>query len=369
MVSEDELKKKHDLPDDWTVETKEAPPEHTESNVSSKLLWTLAIIIFIAAISVFMMLNSPEPIKIQTAEIQGVLVTAPGDPYEWLAAVTSKSDLVGKHLNIEKTDASSSVLMEIGEVLRGRSSLASGGSGYDVIVGLSDRTGITIEKDKIYIEGTTEDELWEAAWIFSAVASTASIESDIPLSEIDELFKGVDNVAVIIDEENGCPDWPRISSALGNINGAVGFQQAGSDYIFSQYLMHGNCELQFRLPEENVTLSGQTSVNQTPTDQTPTDQTPTDQTLSNQTQGSQTEQISMSNKATVDSNLCPVSGDKSVVIILEHRDENKIAIKGNEIRVQYTDCASMVRLSLIVRDMIAPRLLFGLSTVSFPTYV
>lgn len=310
-----------DLPDDWEV-SEESPEESEEKSggFNTKYLWIIFIVAFATGVA-YVAMTPQAPKEPTTVYVNGIPISADGNPVDALRSLIDRRDLVGTFINPDQTSAEKNGLLEIGEVLKDRTTLYSGGSGYNIQLGLTDRTGIFVHDNFLTIEGVDEESFWKAVWVFTSITSNSQINSNVALSEVPKLFFSVEEVAVLIDEENACSNWGLISSALGNINGALGFLQESSGFVLGQYLKNGeNCELQFSLPERNVT-----------------------------------------------GDICPTSSGDSFVVLLKQGDANKIEIKNNEISFIYTDCASLVRQSLILRDILAPEFLTGVQRLTFPT--
>jgi len=314
-----------DLPEGWKVERQEAAPQKEKKELDTRMLWGIFAIVFIAVIA-FAIINQapPEPVELTTVSLNGIDLVAEGDPLAKLAMLPLRGDLVGEFINPDHSDTASNALLEIGEVLKTRTALRSGGTGYKVRVGVTERTGIFIHDEYLTIEGADEASFWRAVWVFSGLMADSEIVSDFDLWAVSGLFEGRENVSVVVDMNDTSCTWGKISSALGNINGALGYLQSEEGFLLKQWVKEdGECELQFTSPDFNTT--GKDSV-------------------------------------------CPGPGNASFVITFKRAEESVLTISGNETTLAYKDCNAMIGQSLILRDVIAPGLLTGLSLVEIPTY-
>ncbi|MBN2517238.1 MAG: hypothetical protein JXB14_00170 [Candidatus Altiarchaeota archaeon] len=309
-----------DLPDDWDVSEEQTEEAKPAVKLNSRYLWALFITAFAVGLAYVLLTHQPSPSgNGMVVYVNDVPITSDSDPIVAIRSLPSRRDLVGTFINADRTPAEENGLLELGEVLKDRTILYSGGSGYNINLGLTERTGIFVHDNYLTIEGEDENSLWKAIWAFSSLISDSEISSSVDLTSVPRLLYGKKNVSVVIDDDNGCSNWGLISSALGNVQGALGFQRASSGFTLNQYLKTGgSCELQFSIPDGNMTASG-----------------------------------------------CP-DPSKDFIVTLKQGDNNRIEIRAGGIELIYRDCSSLIRQSLILRDILAPMFLTGMQRVSIP---
>jgi hypothetical protein len=298
--------KKLDIPEDWEVEE---VTEEEKTGWDSKKLWAVFIVVVIAFAALTLM-SRPEPERPTNVYVNGVRVSGVGNPIEKIRMIRSLN-LVGKAINENQSAAEKNGLLEIGEILKTTSPLKIRGSGYEVRIGITDREGIFLDKTGVNIEGTGDASLWRAVWVFSSLISDTTIKSTVDFWSVQDLFLARENVSIVVDQENYCPKWSDIIISTTNIVQSLGFQQGRTNFTIYQFLRDGDaCSLHFSSPTRNLT-----------------------------------------------SPQCPEASEGSYVILLKRGDENAIGISGDGMEFYYSDCDSMVRGSLILRDMIAPDVL------------
>jgi len=299
-----------DLPDEWEVSEEETGGKNTDY---TKYWYLLPITAFLIALVVFF--PAPEEVEYTTLEINGIPFSSSGDVEKNLQGVGRITQFVAGFVG-EENEASKNCLLEISEVLQ--SKVYDSGIGYGLMVGISDRNGVFIGRKATSIEGRNEKELWRACWAFSSAVSDITLKSEF--SELEGLTKGYNEVSLVIEGGQG-QDWPKMITALGNLDSSLGYLQNQQGFFFGQYLKNGDvCELHFSIPKT--------------------------------TEGNVT---------------CPVESDSTLLVELERGNENAIKYEGNRLHMTYVNYDGLIAESLIMRDILVPGILTGIKDVELPT--
>lgn len=313
-VSKGKAKKlDEDLREEWEVT--EAPKEKKRGfKLSNNVLWLVFILVVLAFIALPFLGRSSGSGKMQTEFVNGIEITAPGDP---VAAVKGIQDLhvTGKTIN-NLTDENNA-LQEIGAVV-GTSKIKTYGGSYALLTGITDRTGIFIDKDSFRVEGKTPTELWKAVWTFTSIVSDTTIDSSVDWYGVQDMLTGFADVSLVDNSGDSCRNqYGKIVIAEGDILSSLGFKQAQLRFNLSQYQKNGD--------------KCQTLVNDTLTEAT-----------------------------------CPSPGLWSFVVTIQKGDTNLISIRQNEITLQYASCDSASKVSTILRDLLHPSIVSDLANIRMP---
>lgn len=304
--------------DEWVETTEEAKPKKTadEGGIDTRIIIGVAIAFFALA-AFFVIQNRAASESFNKAAAYGIDVYSKGtDPLADLRVLGGARRFVAAYLNEKPTIDERNVLVHIGTV--SNSQLYEGGPGYKIIVGITNRTGIWISKTAATIEGATTRDLWNAAYVFSAMMNGIAFDPNPNLE-----FPVNRGVVALIINESVC-EWSEISVDLGNINGALGFLQSDLGFTLRQYAYDkakGACAYQFSAPPENITDLG-----------------------------------------------CPELGSDANIfaITLSRGSRNVISWSSDGISLQYTSCGLMRQESALLRDMLAPGFLSGVEKVQIP---
>jgi hypothetical protein len=305
-------KKKQEFTEEWE-EPEKADKDSGDSKVSNNMLWGAFVAIFIAFIVLpFIFDSSPGDEELMTDSLNGITIKAPNNP---IATVSNLKEAHIEGKRLEESEHAHNALNEIFVVLG--QSQGSADSEYVLFAGLSDKTGITVNKDSVYIEGKDPADFWKAVWTFNSIVSGTKINSTVDLYDVQHLLQGKNDVYLIQDQDNTCANYGHIISAEGDILSPLGFKQAQYNYTLHHYgLKGGECK-SFSENETNVT--------------------------------------------------CPTESGDKFIITMERGPENLISIDENGIAFQYSDCTTVDEISTILRDMIYPNIVSVLSNVQLPT--
>ncbi len=321
-----EKKPDHDeLIEEWVEEKpKKVRADKHEPKISNNALWVLFIVIFLGFITASLLAKAP-PKEMQTTYINGVKISAYGDPVASLKSLASMH-VVGKTFD-ESDDISLNALMEMGTVI-GKSGMVTSGGEHTMTVGITARTGIFIGEKSSSVEGASVADLWTAVWTFNSIISDTPIQSDVALFKVQELLAGKKDVSLVLDLDNACSSYARIVSSASDIMQALGFWQAAEGYTINQYNESGDsCNLQFAIRGNGTidTVNG-----------------PAD---------------------------CPKGDFDSFVVVMRGAESNGIIITNDGLAFQYASCDAMFKNSVMVRDLLAPDVLTGTRNFQLPTEI
>jgi len=313
------LKTDFDLPEDWEVTEKEAPKEkkrREDSTVGNNTLWALFVVIVIAIVAFSMIFKSTPPSdEMRTLYVNGIEITSLGDP---LASIKSITELHVTGKTLENSIDATNALQEIGAVI-GKSNVAAYGSEMVLFTGITDRTGIFIDRTSFNVEGKTPADLWKAVWTFDSIISDTSISSSVDWYEVQNVLNGFQNVYFVDEDGDECSNnYGRIISAEGDIISSLGYKQAQLGFNLSIYSKSGGaCKTYANTTFETV--------------------------------------------------ACPQPGTWDFVITMKKGSSNGITIGQNQILYEYNSCDSVYLASKILRDMLHPRIVSDLAGVQLPT--
>jgi hypothetical protein len=301
-----------DVPEDWEVEhvTEESPKEKRKFEIGNWVLWAAFIGVFLLFVLLPLLGNQPSE-DLQTDFVNGIKIMAPGDP---TLAIKNLPNLHIEGRRLDQLADSHDALNEILLVI-GQGGTASGGS-YTLSAGVTDTTGITMTGNTIRVEGDSRASFWKAVWTLNSIITSTSLESSADLFEVQNLFKDRPVVYLIQDQENTCSNYGRVISAEGDIISSLGFKQAQYGFQFSHlYRYDGGCR-----PAENESASPV---------------------------------------------ACPQAGGSAFLINMGKGDSNTISITEDGIDFEYSDCMTVDRISVILRDLIYPNIVSSMSDISF----
>ncbi len=302
-----------DVPEGWeVVEEDEEAGNKREFHLSNNMLWVLFLVLIVAFAAVAFLIRAP-PKEMETAYVNGIKITAPLDP---LLAIKNLVNLHIEGKRLDETEDSHNALNEI-LVVMGQSNRPASGSAYTLFAGITDKTEISIRDRIVRIEGRDRPEFWKAIWTFNSIVGGLEIDSDIDMFEVQDLLKGREEVYLVQDMEDTCSNYGHIISAEGDILPPLGFKQAQTGFDLKHYQKEGDVCTSFA----NESESGD----------------------------------------------CPVPGEDVFVITMSRGESSLLEIKKDEILFQYSDCTTVDRISVILGDMLYPRIISSMATVKMPT--
>jgi hypothetical protein len=268
-------------------------------------------VIFIAFVSLPFLANSG-PKELQTTYVNDIKISAEGDP---IIAVKNLQNLHIEGKRLDELEDSHNALNEI-FVIMGRSTSRVGGGMHILLAGVTDKTGITIEGKNIWIEGTDKRDFWNAVWVFNSIISNTEIDASVDLYDVQNILSGKEAVYLVQDHDNTCPQYGHVISAEGDIQSSLGYKQGEFGFdLFHYYETGGECR-----PAANETVS-------------------------------------------VD---CPSPSEKTFVLTMRKGESNVITIEENSIDFQYSSCATVDEISVILRDLLYPNIISVLSKINIP---
>jgi hypothetical protein len=293
-----------DLPKGWKAH-EESVEEEKESKprLSNNVLWLLFAVVLVFFIAL-PFLAQPAQEELQETYVNGIRISAPGDPVAYIQSLSS-ARIEGKRL--DNLDDSHSALNELLVVLGGESSYAS--SSYTLMAGVTGETGITITSNTITIEGKDRRDFWNAVWTFTSLFSRMDIDSSIDLYSIQNMPVGRSEVYLVQQQDGACPNYARIISAEGDIIPPLFRSHELDKSAFHYYLSEGVCSR---------------ATNQSPV-------------------------------------ACPEPDELTLVLTMRPGEDNRIIVKNHEIIFEYADCRTVDKISTILGDLLYPNRISALA--------
>lgn len=310
MAEETASKKDEEYTEDWEIEQKDFSESEESSRLSNNILWGVVVLVFVIFLALPFVVNSGSA-DLKTIYVNDIPIRAEGDP------ISAIKELKNYHMQgkmLEKGADQNDALHEIMVIFNSDSGMAQ--DKKTLFVGITDRTGIWIERNAVYIEGESRRDFWTAVWTFNTILSGLEIESNIPLFEVQDLLSGRENVYLIQDMENTCQIYSHVISAEGDILSSLGFRQAEEGFFLKHQMQEGgNCAL-----FSNVSQTGE----------------------------------------------CPDPSDDDFIIFMTKGDMDKISIQEDQITFEYKYCDTVDKISVILRDLLYPNIVSSMANVSFP---